>query len=152
MRLILIAFSIFMLDLATKTYIVRNMELGDSLPVIENVFHITYINNPGAAFSILQHQTGLFIAVACLLVIAVFYYYPRLPQGYPLLHVGIGLQVGGAVGNLLDRIRSGYVTDFIDFRIWPVFNVADMAIVFGVGLLFREILRMPAKTGKPEKE
>jgi signal peptidase II len=123
------------------------MSLGDSLPVIENAFHITYVNNPGAAFSILQHQTGLLIGIALLLLMAVFYYYPRLPQGHPLLHTGIGLQVGGAVGNLLDRVRTGYVTDFLDFRIWPVFNIADMAIVGGVGLLLLEMFRLPGETG-----
>lgn len=143
MQLLLIAFGIFVLDQLTKTYIIHTMELGDSIPVIENIFHITYIKNPGAAFGILQHQTGLFIAIAGLLMGAVWYFYPRLPQGYPLLRLAIALQVGGAAGNLLDRVRTGYVTDFFDFRIWPVFNVADIAIVMGVGLLFLEIVRMP---------
>lgn len=151
MQLILIAIAVLLLDQASKIYIIRNMNLGDSLPVINNIFHITYVNNPGAAFSILQHQTGLLIGIAVLLLISVIYYYPRLPQGHPLLHTGIGLQVGGAVGNLLDRVRTGYVTDFIDFRIWPVFNIADMAIVGGVTLLLLEILRTPGE-GKKDAE
>jgi len=145
LRLLLIAVGVLLVDQVSKLYIIRNMALGDSLPVINEVFHLTYVKNPGAAFSILQHQTGLFIAIAVLLLLAVAYYYPRLPQGYPLLRIGIGLQVGGAAGNLLDRIRTGYVTDFLDFRIWPVFNIADIGIVLGVGLLFREIIRMPGK-------
>jgi signal peptidase II len=120
------------------------MELGDSIPVLEDFFHITYVKNPGAAFGILQHQTGLFIAIAILVVLAVVYYYPRLPAGCRWLRIGLGLQLGGALGNLLDRMRFGYVIDFFDFRIWPVFNIADMAIVIGVGLLLWEILHMPA--------
>jgi signal peptidase II len=143
LQLLLLALGVFLFDQATKVYIIKNMELGQSIPVIKEFFHITYIKNPGAAFGILQHQTGLFVAIAILLVVAVLFYYPRLPQGYPLLRFGIGLQVGGAVGNLLDRVRTGYVTDFFDFRVFPIFNIADIAIVVGVGLLFIEIVRMP---------
>lgn len=144
MQLLLIVLSIFMLDQASKLYIVRVMEIGDSIPVINNIFYITYLQNFGAAFGILQHQTALFIIIAVLLMVAVLYYYPRLPQGYRLLRIGIGMQLGGALGNMLDRVRMGAVIDFFDFRIWPVFNIADMAIVVGVGLLFWEIVRMPA--------
>jgi signal peptidase II len=143
LQYLIIALGVFILDQISKIYIIKTMEVGNSIPVIENIFHITYVKNPGAAFGILQHQTGLFIAIAVLLLAAVLYFYPRLPQGYPLIRVAIGLQAGGAVGNLLDRVRTGYVTDFFDFRVWPVFNVADMAIVVGVGLLFLEIVRMP---------
>jgi signal peptidase II len=143
LQLLFIALAVFVLDQMSKIYIIKTMELGNSMPVIENLFHITYVQNPGAAFGILRHQTGLFIAVALLLLAAVLYFYPRLPQGYPLIRLGIGLQTGGAVGNLLDRVRTGYVTDFFDFRVFPVFNVADIAIVVGVGLLFLEIVRMP---------
>lgn len=145
MRLFLIFLGVFLSDQISKLYIINHIELGESWPVISDVFHITHVSNAGAAFSILQHQTGLFIAIALLLLGAVVYYYPRLPQGHPLLHIGIGLQAGGAAGNLLDRVRTGYVTDFLDFRIFPVFNIADIGIVIGVGLLFWEILHMPAK-------
>lgn len=105
MQLALIALGVFLFDQISKICIIRNMGLGDSIPVIKGIFHITYINNYGAAFSILQHQTGLFIAGAVLLLLAVVYYYPRLPQGHPLLRIGIGLQAG-ALGNLLDRVRT----------------------------------------------
>jgi len=143
MQLLLIIVGILLWDQASKLYIVQTMEPGMSISVLENIFYITYVKNYGAAFGILQHQTGLFIAIAILLVLAVLYYYPRLPTGYRWLRIGIGLQIGGALGNMLDRMHNGYVIDFFDFRVWPVFNIADMAIVIGVGLLLWEILHMP---------
>lgn len=143
MLVVLIMVGVFLVDQVSKLYLISIMEPGESTPVLENIFHITYVKNPGAAFGILEHQTGLFIGIAVLLVMAVLYYYPRLPAGHRLMRIGIGLQLGGALGNMLDRLRVGYVIDFLDFRIWPVFNVADMAIVIGVGLLLWEILYMP---------
>jgi len=143
MQLLLIIVGILLWDQASKLYIVQTMEPGMSISVLENIFYITYVKNYGAAFGILQHQTGLFIAIAILLVLAVLYYYPRLPTGYRWLRIGIGLQIGGGPGNMLDRMHNGYVIDFFDFRVWPVFNIADMAIVIGVGLLLWEILHMP---------
>jgi signal peptidase II len=138
--ILLIAFIIIVLDQLVKFYIQIHMTQGMSIPVVENVFHITYILNPGAAFGILEHQTYFFIAVALALFVALIYFYPRLPPGCCLLRVGIGLQVGGAVGNVIDRIKTGYVVDFLDFRIWPVFNIADMAIVTGVALIIYSAL------------
>jgi signal peptidase II len=116
------------------------MKLEMSIPVIKHVFYITYILNPGAAFGVLEHKTSFFLAVAVVMIAAVVYYYPRIPRHYKLLRVGIALMAGGAIGNVIDRIRTGYVVDFFDFRIWPVFNIADTAIVIGVCLIIYSIL------------
>ncbi|EGO63233.1 signal peptidase II [Acetonema longum] len=149
MPILLLAVTIILLDQWVKYYVQTHMTLGMSIPVVPDIFHITYILNPGAAFGILEHQTTIFIAVAILLVVAVVYFYPRIPKGCRLLRLGIGLQVGGAVGNVIDRIRTGYVVDFLDFRIWPVFNIADMAIVIGVGCIVISMFYfMPSETGK----
>lgn len=135
MPILLIAVVVILLDQLVKYNVQTQMMPGMSIPVIDNIFHITYVLNPGAAFGIMEHQTSFFIAVALAMVVAVIYFYPRLPVGCRLLRVGIGLHVGGAAGNVIDRVKTGYVVDFLDFRVWPVFNIADMAIVGGVALI-----------------
>jgi signal peptidase II len=132
--LLVVLFVVF-IDQLSKFYIQKHMVLGMSIPIVEDVFHITYVLNPGAAFGLFEHQTLFFLVVAVCLVISAIYFYPRIPKQYRLLRLGTGLLVGGAVGNVIDRIKTGYVVDFFDFRIWPVFNVADTAIVCGVGCI-----------------
>src|SRR5206468_6544533 len=99
----------------------------------------TYVQNRGAAFGLLQDQTVFFVFVGLLVVAVIGASYRYLPRSGFLVHLALGLQLGGAVGNLIDRIRQGYVVDFVDFGYrsnwWPVFNVADSAIVVGVALL-----------------
>ncbi|MDU4959830.1 MAG: signal peptidase II [Sporomusaceae bacterium] len=141
MPILLLAAIVVIFDQWSKFYVQTHMHLGMSIPLVENVFHLTYVLNPGAAFGMLEHRTSFFIMVAALLVAAVVYFYPRIPPGYVLLRTGMGLQVGGAIGNLIDRVKTGYVVDFFDFRIWPVFNIADIAIVSGVGMIIFSILR-----------
>ncbi|MDK2925203.1 MAG: signal peptidase [Bacillota bacterium] len=130
---------VLLLDQITKLAVRRYLLPGESLPVLPGIFHLSYVQNPGAAFGILKYQTGFFIAITALVVAAIIFYAPRVDPG--LLRVALALELGGALGNLIDRLRFGYVVDFLDFRIWPVFNVADMAIVIGVGLLFVHFLR-----------
>jgi signal peptidase II len=144
--ILLLAFFVVVADQLTKAYIQDTMTLGMSIPVIKNIFHITYILNPGAAFGIMEHKTIFFVAIAIILLGAVFYIFPRIPREYLLLRFGIGLMSGGAVGNVIDRVRTGYVVDFFDFRIWPVFNIADIAIVAGVGCIIYTLLFSPKQT------
>jgi signal peptidase II len=148
--ILFLSLAVVIIDQLVKYYVQNHMTPGMSIPVIENVFHITYILNPGAAFGILKHQTAFFIGVALILFIVLIYAYPRIPQHYRMLRFGIGLQLGGAVGNVIDRIKTGYVVDFFDFRIWPIFNIADIAIVCGVGLIVYTILFPPGQ--KDEKD
>lgn len=145
MPILLLAAFVVIIDQWSKYYVELHMHLGMSIPLIENVFHLTYVLNPGAAFGMLEHRTSFFIVIASLLVAAVIYFYPRIPPGHRILRIGIGLQVGGAVGNVIDRVKTGYVVDFFDFRIWPVFNIADMAIVGGVGMIILSILQSHEK-------
>lgn len=149
MPILILAVVIVAVDQLSKHYIQSTMLPGMSVPVVDNIFHITYILNPGAAFGILEHQTVFFIGVALVLFAALAYFYPRLPAGNRVLRAGIGLQAGGAVGNLIDRVRTGYVVDFFDFRIWPVFNIADIAIVTGVGLIIYSLLYLSDKEDEP---
>jgi len=132
---VLLALAVVLFDQVSKLYIEAHMSVGSSVPVVNNVFHITLVLNPGAAFGILEHQQWFFIVVALLLFAAVAFFYRRLALLSQTLRLGVALFVGGALGNLIDRIRLGCVVDFFDFRIWPVFNVADTAIVLGVGLI-----------------
>jgi len=140
-----LAFIVIGIDRLSKYYVETHMSLGMSIPVIRDLFHITYIINPGAAFGILEYQTGFFIVVSVVMIAAAIWYVPRIPARYRLLRFGIGIQAGGAIGNLIDRIRYGGVVDFLDFRIWPVFNVADMAIVGGVGCILVTLLYVMRK-------
>ena len=121
-----------LLDQLTKILVRNNMNLFESIPVIPKVFHITYIENPGAAFGILANQRTFFIIITLLILAGVFYFQRKLKTPRLILNISLGLVVGGAIGNLIDRLRVGTVTDFFDFRIWPIFNIADTAVVLGV--------------------
>ncbi|MGI6129386.1 MAG: signal peptidase II [bacterium] len=133
------------IDQFTKALVRQSLLPGQSLPIWPGVFHLTYVQNPGAAFGLLKNQTGLFVVVAAVVVVAVMFYASRLQPHMALVRWAMALVLGGALGNLIDRLRFGYVVDFLDFRIWPVFNVADMAIVTGVGLLFLYLLQSEGK-------
>lgn len=133
--LIIIALVVVSLDQLTKYLVRAHMELGQSIPR-EGIFRLTYITNTGGAFGILANQAFL-LAVAAIIGVSVFLFYLRyIPLESTLLKVGLGLAFGGAVGNLVDRLRfGGKVTDFIDIGAWPVFNVADMSLVVGTILI-----------------
>jgi signal peptidase II len=123
------------LDQVTKYLVRANLSLGESFPD-EGPVRITYVTNTGAAFGILQGQT-LFLMVTTffgLAAILLYYLYPPMEHG--ILRLALGLQLGGAVGNLADRVRlDGKVTDFIDVGPWPNFNLADSSIVVGVAII-----------------
>ncbi|MBT9140599.1 MAG: Lipoprotein signal peptidase [Dehalococcoidia bacterium] len=137
--MLLIAVLVILFDQLSKLLVVNTMSLNQSIPVIPNVFHITYVHNFGAAFGLLAHRTGFFILVAVAVVLLLLAFLRYLPKEQKLLRAALVLQLGGVAGNLIDRVRVGYVIDFFDFRVWPVFNVADIAIVFGIGLLILDL-------------
>ncbi|SDF39910.1 signal peptidase II [Sporolituus thermophilus] len=141
MPILLLVAGIVVLDQLSKFYFLSRMLPGDSIPIISGIFHITLILNPGAAFGLFEHQRIFFIVVAALMLGAVAYYVPRIPAGMTLLRWGAGLMAGGAAGNVIDRIRTGYVVDFFDFRIWPIFNIADIAIVTGVACIIFTLVK-----------
>ena len=126
--------AVLVLDQLSKYLIRSNLTLGDSWPD-RGFFRLTHGTNSGSAFGLFPNQTLLLI-VASLVAIGFLYYFYRtqaLPR--PLLRLAIGLQLGGAVGNLIDRLRAGTVVDFLDVGPWPIFNLADSSIVVGMALL-----------------
>ncbi|AXL21617.1 signal peptidase II [Megasphaera sp. ASD88] len=129
-----IALVIIALDQGSKWLIQQGMTLHESIPVIPGFFHITYILNRGAAFGILENQRWLFLIMAILLFVLYAVFRKKLPE-HRAVQAGAGMLLGGAFGNALDRFLHGAVVDFFDFRIWPVFNIADIGIVVGVCLL-----------------
>lgn len=134
---------ILLVDQLSKFYIIKVFEPYASQPLIDGVLHITYVQNTGAAFGILADRTKVFIAVAIVIIVVVMRYFRYVPKDNYLLRLGLTFGLSGAIGNLIDRIRLGYVIDFIDFRVWPVFNVADSAIFLGVIALLLGIARLP---------
>jgi len=129
---------IFLTDQASKYLVLRNLSLGEEwnpIPFLRPFVTVTHVTNTGAAFGLFQDQGTLFAIVAILVVVGIVVFYRYLPPNQLWLRVSLGLQLGGALGNLLDRVRLGSVVDFIDFKIWPVFNLADTAIVSGVTIL-----------------
>ena len=145
MWLFVLPLAVVILDQFSKYIVVENMALGESIPIIEEVFHLTYILNPGAAFGMFAHNRLFFIAIA-VIVIGIIIWARREILASPWeVKAGCGLFLGGAIGNLIDRARQGLVIDFFDFRIWPVFNIADIAICFGVGLIIWNLLKTELK-------
>jgi len=115
------------------------------IPALSNFFTIEYTTNTGAAFGLFKDWGPIFIGVAVVVIAAIIIYQNQVPQEAWLVRLALGLQLGGAMGNLTDRLRLGHVTDFIYFHFWPLFNVADMSIVTGVILLAFTMLREERK-------
>ena len=132
--LILAAAAAFSLDQLSK-YIVRsNFSLGEAWPA-NSFISLKYTTNSGSAFGLFQDQTTLLIVASVFAVGFLVYFYKTHARPRKLLRLAIGLQLGGAIGNLLDRIRDGTVVDFIDVGPWPTFNIADSSIVVGMAIL-----------------
>jgi signal peptidase II len=111
-----------------------------SVPILGEYVRLTYVENRGAAFGLFQDQTAFFVVVGIVVIAVILGSYRYMPEPGWVLNVSLGLQMGGAIGNLIDRIRVGYVVDFIDLTFWPVFNVADSAICVGVAGLAWTVL------------
>ena len=143
-----LAIAVVLLDRWTKRLaeekLLENGVRSVRVPVIGDWLRFTYVENRGAAFGLLQDQTVFFVIVGVVVIGVIGASYRYLPRSGFRLHLALGLQLGGAVGNLIDRVRQGYVVDFVDFGYhtnwWPVFNVADSAIVVGVTLLALNML------------
>lgn len=133
MLCIIIIVASIALDQYTKFLANNNLSAIDTYPVINNVFHLTFVKNRGAAFGILQNQRWFFITITFVIILVIIYYLLRHKPDNKLMLVSLAMIIGGAVGNLIDRIRLGYVIDFFDFRLinFAVFNVADSFIVVG---------------------
>ena len=153
--------AVILLDLWTKWLVVKGIDLHEAIPVIPNFFQLVHVRNTGAAFGIGANAdsriiplllNGGAIAVFCVVVV----YALRSAVTDRLLQTGLHLILGGAIGNLLDRFRFGYVVDFLDVYVrghhWPAFNVADSAICIGIGLLFLDMRKKPETTAAAPAE
>lgn len=123
------------LDQVSKWLVRDAMDLGQSIPIISSLMSLTYIENRGAAFGIMAGGRVLFIALTFLLLAFLLWYRHQNKHQSFLLEISTGLIIAGALGNLIDRILKGSVTDFIDFHFFPIFNVADIAVTCGVFLM-----------------
>ncbi len=144
----LLTLAIIIIDRVTKLLVVDRMPLGSSIPLIDGVFNLTYILNPGAAFGMLEHNRTFFIVLTCGVLLGAFFLKKHILQEPPLCKYGVALFLGGAIGNLIDRIDTGLVIDFFDFIIWPVFNMADIAICVGVGMIIWSTMEEETKKKK----
>ena len=149
LKLLCIAGTIVVADQITKSLVLAHMPLYDSIPLIPGFFNLTHIRNPGGAFGFLaNHSSSLrsivFLLVSLLAAGLIFWFYLKTPPSHSMLAAGFALIFGGAIGNLIDRIRFGEVIDFLDFYIgnlhWPAFNIADSAISVGVVIFLFHLL------------
>ena len=145
---------VVLLDQATKLLVLAKMPLYQSIPVIEGFFNLTHIRNPGGAFGFMAASSQgvrnlLFIGVSIVAMGLIVYFYRSTPKTYPYLASALAMIFGGAVGNLIDRLRFGEVVDFLDVYVgayhWPAFNVADSAITVGITIFIAHLVlgKMP---------
>ena len=153
-RLVIVAGLIVLTDQITKSLIIKYLPLHKSIPVIAGIFDITHILNPGGAFGLMANmsvvvRTVVFLFISSLAVGLILYFYIKTPREYVFLASAFALIFGGAVGNLIDRVRFGVVVDFLDFYLgqyhWPAFNIADSAITVGIFIFIYHLLlkKMP---------
>lgn len=148
-KLIVVAGLVVSFDQITKALILSNLALHSSISVIPGFFSLTHTQNPGGAFGFLANlNSGLgnifFLFISSLAIFLIIYFYKNTPETYSLLATGFALIFGGAIGNMIDRIRFGKVVDFLDCYIgtlhWPAFNVADSAITVGIAIFIFHLL------------
>ena len=147
-----VALVTILVDQVSKRQVLALLDPNQSwtpIAVLGRFLSITHVTNTGAAFGLFPSYGYVFMVIAIVVVVAIALYYWHMPAGQTLIKLSLGLQLGGAVGNLFDRVQYGYVVDFIDFKIWPVFNLADTSIVLGVALLAFALLREPGEDRGP---
>lgn len=126
---------IVFLDQLTKLTVRNSLQLNESIPLIKNAFHLTFITNTGSAFGLFKGFNIFFVLFSIIVITAIFYYTAKIREKEKGLQFALGLLLGGTIGNLIDRLAYGHVIDFIDLRVWPVFNIADSAVTIAVGFL-----------------
>ena len=148
-KLIIVSGVLIFLDQVTKALIGFYLQPYHSISVIPGFFNLTHIHNPGGAFGFLAGADPIirkivFLFVSFLAVALILWYYLKTPESYPILATDFAMIFGGAIGNLIDRIRTGKVVDFLDFYLgnlhWPAFNIADSAITIGIGIFILQLL------------
>jgi signal peptidase II len=141
MRFLIGVFLVVFVDQFSKIWVQGNVNLMESIPVIKGIFHITYIQNPYSAFGLLKLHNNVFIIIALLVILVIiFFLRNKIIEQNRLIIFAFIFILGGSLGNIIDRLRIGSVIDFLDFRIWPIFNIADSAINIGLLLLIIHFL------------
>ena len=139
--LVAVATGVFAADRVTKLLVQRNLALDSPRPLLDGLVYLNHTQNSGAAFSLGQRFGNLYLVFALVAAVAIVYAYRRVPTGEIWTRLALGMILGGALGNAFDRLASSSVTDFIDLRWWPVFNVADSCIVVGALILVWRLSR-----------
>ena len=137
-------------DQVTKHVVASNLGLDDALHVL-GPFSIRHVQNSGIAFGLFAGAAPAVIVLTTLAIAWMLVYFARSGSRHPVLPVALGLVIGGSSSNLADRVRLGYVTDFLDFRYWPAFNLADSSIVIGVGILLAALLAAEREPRRPRR-
>jgi signal peptidase II len=132
--LLAVAFAAVVADQVTKQIVVSQLELGQSVHLL-GPLEIRHVTNEGIAFGLFSAWATVVTVLTVLAVGWMLFYFARAGARHPVLPVALGLLVGGSVANLIDRVRLGHVTDYLDLRFWPAFNLADSFIVVGVAIL-----------------
>jgi signal peptidase II len=145
-RVALVAVVVIALDQGTKALVRANVELGESKALVPGL-KLVHARNDGVAFNFLSGGSGLVVVVIAVALVALLAYFAT-HHDKPLVWLPTGMLLGGALGNIIDRVRDGAVTDFIKLPAWPAFNVADMSITFGV-LLLLYVIERPREHGAP---
>ena len=145
--LLAVAFAAIVADQVTKQIVVSQQELGESVHVV-GPLEIRHVTNPGIAFGLFSSWATVVTVLTAVAVIWMLFYFARAGARHPVLPVALGLLVGGSLANLIDRLRLGHVTDFLDLRFWPAFNLADSFIVLGVLILLAALL-LPQRPQRP---
>lgn len=134
--LFLVALAIVAADQISKQWAIQNLRDGRIIHLVGEILRLRYTTNTGAAFGLFQDQGTVLAVIALVVVSGILLYYRRLPELSILVRISLGLQLGGAIGNLADRLlRGGSVVDFVEIVLWPIFNIADAAVVLGVAIL-----------------
>ncbi|MHB0977162.1 MAG: signal peptidase II [Candidatus Aquicultorales bacterium] len=139
--LLVVAVITFLVDQISKYAIRASLAEGASLPVVGGFFNIAHVRNAGAAFGLFPERSSFLIIVSLFIIVAILGYYVFAKPTNVVVKGALGLELGGALGNLVDRLVNGKVTDFLDFNgLWPVFNLADSAIVVGAVVMATVLL------------
>lgn len=154
MGYIILGIIVLILDIVTKLVAIQNLQGVNTVPIWQDVFHFTYVENRGIAFGMFENARLFFIVATIVILVILSYLYIKTEYRTKWLKIGTALIYGGAIGNFIDRIARGFVVDFLDFRIinFPVFNVADIAVCVGAAMLVIHFFISEKRTEQVEKK
>jgi signal peptidase II len=146
--LVSVAGSVLAIDQLAKYFLTHSLRPNETVPLIKNIFHITLVLNTGCAFGLFKDNCGLlFLGLSAAAVIFLAWFLARFKKD-SVMRMAILLLIAGTLSNLIDRVRFGHVIDFLDFRVWPVFNLGDSAITIGVTLFIFSLLKVKSQKEK----